>query len=291
MNGLADFYHYLKYLKENRSHFFEESKKDGELRELMQKEKMTTFFQPIISLTECGTIGFEILNRPNSTKIFPTTDSFYDHVGKSRKVFAFESFLRNLSLERYESELKQSDAYDGGLIFLNIQPQILEDPSYRSGHTLDLLNKYNLSPDQIVLELTEKETVADYGQFVRTIENYRQQGFRIAVDDAGTGYNSLKTILYLKPEFLKLDKALIRNIHINPAQQNLVDLLVNFAQQSNTAVIAEGIEILPELLYLQKSGVHLGQGYALGRPEQSLKPGILPTLPTKLQESPIMALG
>ncbi|MGD7043047.1 EAL domain-containing protein [Jeotgalibacillus proteolyticus] len=291
MNGLRDVLHYMKYLKANRSYLYKESQKDGELRELMKKEQMTTFFQPILSLTQCETIGFEILNRPKSTRLFPTTETFYDHIGKSRKVFAFERFLRNLSLERYEEGLKGSDWYNGGLIFLNIQPQILEDPFYRSGHTLELLNKYHLSPDQVVLELTEKETVTDYCQFVRTIENYRHQGFRIAVDDAGTGYNSLKTILSLQPEFLKLDKSLIRNIHINPAQQHLVELLVNFAGQSNTEIIAEGIEILPELLYLQKSGVHFGQGYALGKPKINLEPGILPTAPTIQQERPVKALG
>ncbi len=142
--------------------------------------------------------------------------------------------------------------------------------------------KYNLSPNQIVLELIEKEAVIDYNQFEKIIENYRQQGFRIAVDDAGTGYNSLKTLVYLKPEFIKIDKSLIRNINNQPAKQHLVELLLEFAVQSNTDVIVEGIETLTELSFLQNLDVQLGQGYALGKPTPTLNNGYLP-----LTKSPI----
>jgi EAL domain-containing protein (putative c-di-GMP-specific phosphodiesterase class I) len=153
---------------------------------------------------------------------------------------------------------------------------VLANPTYRSGQTLELLAKHNLSPSQIVLELTEKETVLDYNHFERIIDHYRQQGFRIAVDDAGTGYNSLKTLVYLKPEFIKIDKSLIRNIGNQPDQQHLVQLLLEFALQSETRIIAEGIETFSELRYLQKLGVHMGQGYALGRPNAELINGELP---------------
>ncbi|MFZ3588880.1 EAL domain-containing protein [Bacillus sp. DJP31] len=82
---------------------------------------------------------------------------------------------------------------------------------------MELLDKYNFLPSRIVLELTEKEAVIDYNRFEDIIDNYRRQGFRVAVDDAGTGYNSLKTLVYLKPEFI--DKSLIRNIHTNPSPE------------------------------------------------------------------------
>ena len=72
----------------------------------------------------------------------------------------------------------------------------------------------------------------------RAIEHYQQQGFRIAIDDAGTGYNSLQTLVRVKPEFIKLDKSLIRNIDKHPKQQYLVELLLEFALQSDTSIIA-----------------------------------------------------
>lgn len=250
---------------------------DEEVKELMLRENFDTAFQPILSLTEGETIGYEVLNRPKSSIHFPTTEDFYTYIGKSNNVFTIEGFLRDLSLKRYSEQVKKAESHEDGLIFLNIQPQVLTDPSYRSGTTLELLEKYGLSPDQVVLELTEKEAVTDYRSFEKIIDNYRKQGFRIAIDDAGTGYNSLKTIISLKPEFIKIDKFLIRDIHIQPAQQQLVELLLEFSSQSNTHMIAEGIENVQELRYLRNMGVHFGQGYALGRPAPMLKKGEMKT--------------
>ncbi|XJZ27794.1 EAL domain-containing protein [Bacillota bacterium Lsc_1132] len=267
---------YLGFLYLNRERFYQEYNRERELQTLMDARKITTVFQPILSLEHGSTMGFEVLNRPESSPFFPTTEKFYDYVGSSRAVFGTEQFLRNLSLERYSMQIKTSPQFQDRLVFLNIQPQVLADPSYKSGKTLELLDKYGLSPDQIVLELTEKEAVIDYEQFEKIVAHYRQQGFRIAVDDAGTGYNSLKTLGYLKPEFIKIDKSLIRAIEEHPTQQQLVELLLEFAQQSKTLVIAEGIETLSELRFLQKLGIQFGQGFALGRPEQVLVDGKLP---------------
>lgn len=276
INQITKLVRYLRYLHKHHHHFSQEFIKSEEFKGLIQKQKITTVFQPILSLNENQTLGFEILNRPEPTSFFPTTDKFYDYVGQSETVFMVEAFLRDLSLERYSEQVKYTQNHDGKLVFLNIQPQVLADSTYRSGKTLELLSKYNLSPSQIVLELTEKEAVVDYSRFEKIIDNYRQQGFRVAVDDAGTGYNSLKTLVYLKPEFIKIDKSLIRNIHNNPAQQHLVELLLEFAAQSKTDVIAEGIENLSELTFLQELGVSYGQGYALGKPNSLLSNGQLP---------------
>ncbi|MBU9674428.1 EAL domain-containing protein [Planococcus sp. CP5-4] len=266
---------FITYINENQKILYEASRKDKEVKELIFHESFATAFQPILSLAEGDTIGFEVLNRPKSTIHFPTTEDFYCYIGKSNNVFKIEGFLRNLSLKRYAEQAAKPGRQEEGLIFLNIQPQVLTDASYRSQTTLDLLAKYDLSPDRIVLELTEKESVTDYKSFEKIINNYRQQGFRIAIDDAGTGYNSLKTILSLKPEFIKIDKFLIRDIHAQPPQQQLVELLLEFSQQSNTLLVAEGIENQQELHFLKKLGIHFGQGYALGRPDPELKKGLV----------------
>ncbi len=275
-NKLITFIKFLGSLNTDRDLLFQEFLKKEELKKVMQSEKVNSAYQPILSLDKGQTVGFEILNRPQSTPLFPTTEKFYDYIGKSRDVVMLEHFLRDLSLERYSEQIRISQCHNDKLVFLNIQPQVLADPTYRSGQTLELLAKHNLSPSQIVLELTEKEAVLDYNHFERIIDHYRQQGFRIAVDDAGTGYNSLKTLVYLKPEFIKIDKSLIRNIGNQPDQQHLVELLLEFALQSETRIIAEGIETFSELRYLQNLGVHMGQGYALGRPNAELVNGKLP---------------
>ena len=144
------------------------------------------------------------------------------------------------------------------------------DTKYRTGETIQLLQEFDLKPSQIVFELTEKQAVTDFAMFERVLYNYRSQGFRLAIDDVGTGYNSLKTIVHLRPEFIKLDRSLIHNIVNNEAQKKIVSLLLNFAIQSNTSVIAEGIEHLEDLGFLKQEGIHFGQGYALGKPHQKI---------------------
>ncbi|MEH7343507.1 EAL domain-containing protein [Bacillus sp. JJ1532] len=275
-NRLTHIINFLAFLNAKKGSLYQEYRKSIELQELMQKGKVDTVFQPILCLKEGTTLGFEILNRPQLTKLFPTTEKFYEYVGKSNDVFMIERFLRNLSLERFSDQVKGFQPTSTPLVFLNIQPQVLADPAYRSGITLELLERYNLCPEQIVLELTEKEAVTNYSQFERIIDHYRQQGFRIAVDDAGTGYNSLQTLIYIKPEFIKVDKSLIRKIDEHPEKQHLVELLLDFALQSNTQIVAEGIESLSELNYLRKVGVHMGQGFALGKPNPELINGKLP---------------
>ncbi|WP_338449224.1 EAL domain-containing protein [Niallia oryzisoli] len=244
----------------------------------MEKERIYTFFQPIVSLETGSTIGFEVLNRPETSSSFPNTEQFYDYVSSSSEVFMVERFLRNLSFERFAEQIKTSQGHKDHLVFINIQSQVLADPSYQSGITLELLAKHKLSPYQIVLELTEKEAVLNRVQFEKMIEHYRNQGFRIAVDDAGTGYNSLQTLVSVKPEFIKLDKSLIRDIDKHSEKQHIVELLLKFALKSDTTIIAEGIETLSELRFLKCLGIHLGQGYALGKPMEHLKDGCIPTV-------------
>ncbi|MFE6076161.1 EAL domain-containing protein [Paenibacillus sp. NPDC057886] len=127
----------------------------------------------------------------------------------------------------------------------------------------------------MVFELTEKQAVQDYVEFERILSNYRSQGFRIAIDDAGSGYSSLKAIVSLKPDFIKLDRALISRVDTHPDQQHILRILKQFAVDSGTSIIAEGIERYEEIQFLRREGIEYGQGYALGRPDTVLRPSPL----------------
>ncbi len=269
-------YSYIHYLHTKRREGITEHKRFLAFQQIIKKQLLTTYFQPILDL-KCGdNIGYEILNRPPVSTLFPTTETFYDFVGQTDQVFLFERFCRRVSLKRFVDCLIHLPSQQNALLFLNIHPHVLGDAQHKSGETLQLLKEFGVSPSQIVFEITEKQAVNDYVMFEQVLSHYRKQGFRIAVDDAGSGYNSLKTLVYLKPEFIKLDRSLIQNIDENPAQQHMVTLLLDYANRSDTYVIAEGIERLEELAFLRKSGIHMGQGYALGRPQRELRLGTLP---------------
>jgi EAL domain-containing protein (putative c-di-GMP-specific phosphodiesterase class I) len=119
---------------------------------------------------------------------------------------------------------------------------------------------------QIVLELTEHTRIQDYEQLLAALALLRQEGVRIAVDDAGAGYAGLQHLLRLEPDIIKLDLDLTRGIHADPARRALAGALVNFARDISAIIVAEGIETADELSALRELGVPWGQGYHLARP-------------------------
>lgn len=265
-----DIFSYIHFLLKTRKNGLMDILRYQELKNIIKNNGLTTFFQPIIDLNTKNIIGYEALNRPPFSKLFPSTETFYDYIGNTNQVFLFELFCRNASLMQFSRNVKDVPYEKEKLLFINIHPDVLVDSNYRPGETIQLLQEFDLKPSQIVFELTERKAVTDFVMFEKVLNNYRSQGFRLAIDDAGSGYNSLKTLVHLQPEFIKLDKSLIHNIVHNDAQQKMVLLLLNFANQSKTFVIAEGIETLVDLNFLKQKGIHYGQGYAIGRPHQNI---------------------
>ncbi|MGG2108891.1 EAL domain-containing protein [Lysinibacillus pakistanensis] len=144
------------------------------------------------------TLGFEALNRPEPSQLFSNVDQFYEFVGQTDCVFLFECFCRNLSLQRFKERLPEDLINRDFLVFLNIHPNVLLDKKYHSGETLQLLKELGIKPQQVVFELTERSAVVDFIEFERVLSHYRSQGYRIAVDDMGSGYNSPKNTYLFK---------------------------------------------------------------------------------------------
>jgi EAL domain-containing protein (putative c-di-GMP-specific phosphodiesterase class I) len=119
---------------------------------------------------------------------------------------------------------------------------------------------------RLVLEVTEHSEVADYEALVSSLHALRSEGCRIAVDDAGAGYASLRHILRLRPDYIKLDMTLTRDIDTDADRRALASSLLTFAREVSATVIAEGIETAAELETLRELGATLGQGYYLARP-------------------------
>jgi EAL domain-containing protein (putative c-di-GMP-specific phosphodiesterase class I) len=120
--------------------------------------------------------------------------------------------------------------------------------------------------EELVIEVTEHAAISDYQRFRAKFSPFAARGARLAVDDTGAGYASLRHILQLGPQVIKLDLSLIRDIDRDPARRVLAATLLEFAHQTDTAVIAEGIETDGELGTLVELGVGYGQGFLLGRP-------------------------
>jgi EAL domain-containing protein (putative c-di-GMP-specific phosphodiesterase class I)/putative methionine-R-sulfoxide reductase with GAF domain len=144
------------------------------------------------------------------------------------------------------------------MLFVNVSPSTLTDPA-----ALALLDSL---PARLVIEVTEQEAVEDYEELRGHLAPWRSRGVRFAVDDTGAGYSSLRHVIELEPDFLKLDLELVRDIDRDHNRRALVRAVVAFASEVGTSVIAEGVETRAELETLRDAEVHLVQGYLLAKP-------------------------
>jgi EAL domain-containing protein (putative c-di-GMP-specific phosphodiesterase class I) len=119
---------------------------------------------------------------------------------------------------------------------------------------------------RIVLEITEHEAVEDYDDLVLALSPLRDLGVKVAIDDAGAGFASLRHTLRIAPDIVKMDMSLTRGIDSDRGKKALATALVSFAQEMDMAMVAEGIETAGELETLRDLGVRYGQGFFLAEP-------------------------
>ena len=156
-------------------------------------------------------------------------------------------------------DLLEDDVPPGIALTVNLGPDALLGPSLPA-----LLEDRPLH--RIVIELTENAPVSDYDELAAVLRPYREAGLRIAVDDAGAGYSSLRHVLDIAPDLLKVDMTLTRGVDTDLARQILLTALADFAEATECQLVAEGVETEQELRAVAACGVPLAQGYYLGRP-------------------------
>src|SRR6185295_4005678 len=152
-------------------------------------------------------------------------------------------------------------------VFVNTLPATIRDPQFRGKPLIDFLARAQVSPERIVIEITEKLVIENYGLFRETMAYFTDLGMSFAVDDVGAGYSGLESIARLKPRFLKIDISLVRDVNVSPVNQAMVKAIITLGRNIGASVIAEGIQTEEETLALKAMGVDYGQGHFLARPE------------------------
>jgi PAS domain S-box-containing protein len=215
-------------------------------------------FQPIVTLAERRMVGVEALSRftvPDDRR--GPQDWFTDAAAVGLSV--------ELELHALRVALQAArDLPEHCYVSVNVSPPTLTSPALAR-----LLRRSGMPMTRLVLELTEHASVEDYDELRRALAPLREQGVRLAVDDAGAGYASFRHILALAADVIKLDRTIVSGIDADPARKALAAAVVRFAHDIGSIVIAEGIETDPELSALEQIGVDSAQGYLLGRPTTS----------------------
>lgn len=232
-----------------------------ELEIILETGAITSVFQPIISLKNASVIGYEALSRGPENSSLQYPDKLFSTAENNNKSWELESLCRVKALE------KAKNITNDKLLFLNVDPLIFSDEKFKKGFTKNFLSRHNIPPTSIIFEITEKTAIQDYNCFRQALNNYTDQGYQIAIDDTGSGYSGLTTLAEIKPNYVKIDIGLIRDIHKDTFKQALIKALVTFADSTNIKLIAEGIECEEELAMLIDLNVYAGQGYYIQRPD------------------------
>jgi EAL domain-containing protein (putative c-di-GMP-specific phosphodiesterase class I) len=154
----------------------------------------------------------------------------------------------------------------GAKLFMNIRPSSFHDPNFQPDALTRTLERCGLSPNEVVFEISEQESIDNYAIFREARDNYGKLGFQFALDDTGAGYASLEAVLELTPEFIKVDRAFVHGIDQDPARQNMLRAFQTIANDMNARIIGEGLDTLEELRTLGELGIQFGQGWLFGKP-------------------------
>ena len=230
------------------------------LNEILSERQLTALFQPIIGMRDGEILGYEGLIRGPSDSPLHSPLNLFKVARANNLGVEVEHLCRRVVLERF-AELKLP-----GRLFLNVSPELLLLPEARRGETLAYIREVGLHPDRVIIELTENQPTYDYELMREAVMHYRSMGFRIAIDDLGEGFSSLRLWSELRPEYVKIDMHFVQGINQDPVKLQFVRSIQEIATESGTTVIAEGIETQIELLLIRDLGIACGQGYHIARP-------------------------
>ena len=228
------------------------------IRRVLEGEGLHVVFQPIVALDTGRVVAAEALSR------------FSDEPRRPPQVWFAEAAAVDLGVNLELAAVRAALARIGDLpadarLSFNLSPSTVRAPAL-----LDVLA--GVPAGRLAVELTEHAPVDDFDMLEGALADLRARGLQLMIDDAGAGFSSLKRILGLHPDVIKLDLALTRDIDTDPVRRALAASLVAFARDTNVTIVAEGIETQAELEALRALGVTHGQGYYLARPG----PGIVP---------------
>lgn len=240
------------------------------LETIIKDQLITPVFQPIVSLQDGSVFGFEALSRITQDGLFANVEDMFRYAERTDNIWNLEQVCRRAILRAVSRQKDSFDSYHAKL-FINVNPKVLHDNKFQTGFTREYTNRYGINTDRITFEVTERERVEDEDSFTNAINHYKSQDYQIAIDDVGVAYSGLNRICSLTPNYIKLDTALVRNVHNNPTKHALIKGLVEFSVNSGTRLIAEGIETQKELAVLIDLGVQYGQGFYLARPAAQLQ--------------------
>lgn len=233
---------------------------ENELLTIVFSEQIQSVYQPLVEISSGRVFGYEALARGPWSTPWVSPAQLFGVAEQAGVTFELDCLCRRAALRGAAGRLPE-----GAKLFLNTLPSAVHDPAFSGAELQRTLEGCGLQPHDLVFEISERETVANFDILRRTCDHFRRIGIRIALDDVGSGYASMAAAMDLEPDVIKIDMSLVRSADADVARQALITSLCALAAKLGAEVVAEGIETEAELDTMRRLGVHYGQGYLLGR--------------------------
>ena len=240
------------------------------LERVMNEEQLSVVFQPILSLDKQSIYAYEGLVRgPENSPLHSPGDLF--DAAAHRQCLSRLDLLCCKTIIRRFAELRLP-----GCLFLNVDPRSFSETSFTPERILSYLQDNYIDPRRVVIEITETHRFKDLSLLEMALRRYRNIGLKLALDDLGSGYSGLTLWYEINPEFVKIDRHFIQNVHEDKVKRLFIKSVLSIAGSLECEVIAEGIENKSEYIALRKLGLKLAQGYYFEKPNAT--PNITPDL-------------
>jgi diguanylate cyclase (GGDEF)-like protein len=249
---------------EKATHLSEDAVGQELLRILEQPDEfLRPVYQPIVSLRSRTVFAHEALIRGPAGSVLEFPDQLFTVAQDYDLEELLDQSARIRVVEEYVNQQSTKN------LFINVGAEILGKKENLK-RILQHFEQIEVPTDHIVIEITEQSPIQNPGEFVRSIERYREHGFQVALDDLGTGYNGLKLWSELRPEFVKIDKHFILDIGKDAEKHRFLETILSLANSLNSQVIAEGVEKEDDLEVLEQFNIPFVQGYLFLRPQAQI---------------------
>ena len=229
------------------------------IAELLDRQAIRTFFQPIVDLTDGRIVGYEALSRGPRHHPLEGAAELLSAAATAGRTLDVDRAMAWLATTRAAARLPDHDL----LLFLNATGEL---PWWRSVSEQTLLPRW--PADRVVIEFSEHTPIRPGDEAVLHRERARGRGLRFALDDTGAGFAGLTTLALVDPDFVKVDISLVRGCDGDRLKQQIISSLKRMGGMGRFEVVAEGVETAAELETLRRLGVRLAQGYLLGLPQE-----------------------
>jgi EAL domain-containing protein (putative c-di-GMP-specific phosphodiesterase class I) len=236
------------------------------LQDILLRERVRTDYQAIFRMQEGTIMGFEALSRGPRGSGLEQAKLLFDAAQEHNLSIEMDRLCRRRAL------LSSGRVPSSAKIFINTLPATLRDPQFRDKALIEFLDKAQVKPERIVVEITEHDAIENFDMFLDTMGYFTSLGMSFAVDDVGAGYAGLDMVVRLKPRYLKIDMGLVRDVHASEFNRRMVKDLIALGHGIGAEVLAEGIQREEEAQVLRGIGVDYGQGYHLAKPDPGPEP-------------------